>query len=241
MDQCGHIHTLLHWTPHPKLGLHLLEANLSTKTEDALNMHTSASLQETGGGHQQRTVVCRCSFSVACSQKHRVYDNTSDSFCRLGISLGKPRSRCAQTAWKGPGNDVTYISDGAFGDRTKKEGQLQPTAPLFQLPWSKQHQPENALCFSLICPFSTKTSCWLPPDLAGSLIPIPRTGTAPLGCWSFIQTWASWTPFLQDCSLSSRGPDTPFPRTSKTTHGRIERTLQLMASPLLSSLLPVIH
>lgn len=103
-----------------------------------------------------------------------VYDNTSASFCRLGISLGKPRSRCAQTAWKGPGNDVTYISDGAFGDRTKKEGQLQPTAPLFQLPWSKQHQPEKAFFFSLICPFSTKTSCWLPPDLAGISHPYPK-------------------------------------------------------------------
>lgn len=54
MDQCGHIHTLLHWTPHPKLGLHLLEANLSTKTEDALNMHTSASLQETDEGDINR-------------------------------------------------------------------------------------------------------------------------------------------------------------------------------------------
>lgn len=77
--------------------------------------------------------------------------------------------------------------------------------------------------------------------LVGSLIPIPRIGAAPLGCWSSIHTWASWAPFLHDCGLSSHGPDTPFPRTSKTTHGRTERSLQLTASSLLSSLLPIIH
>lgn len=64
---------------------------------------------------------------------------TSAAFCRLGISLGRPSSRPAQTAWKGPENYVTYIT---FGDRTQKEGQLQPTVSLFQLPSSKQHQSE---------------------------------------------------------------------------------------------------
>lgn len=77
--------------------------------------------------------------------------------------------------------------------------------------------------------------------LVGSLIHMPRTGTVTLECWSSIHTWASWTPFLQDCGLSSHGPDTPFPRTCKTSHGGTERSLQFMASPLLSSLLPVIH
>lgn len=38
-------------------------------------------------------VVCRCSFSVAHSQKCLVYDNASAAFCRLGISLEKPSSR----------------------------------------------------------------------------------------------------------------------------------------------------
>jgi len=72
---------------------------------------------------------------------------------------------------KGSGNDVTYNSEGAFEDRTKKEGQLQPMVPLFQHPSSKQHQPENAVCLLLLCPFTTKMCCWLPPDLGGISCP----------------------------------------------------------------------
>lgn len=98
-------------------------------------MHTSASLQETDEGDINRGQLSADVVSLWHAAKSIGFMTTQVIlFCRLGISLGKPRSRCAQTAWKGPGNDVTYISDGAFGDRTKKEGQLQPTAPLFQLP-----------------------------------------------------------------------------------------------------------
>lgn len=75
-----HIHTSLPCIPEPKLRLHQLEATLSTGT------YISLPSGERWEAHQQKTAICRCSFSVAYNQKHPVSDKTSAAFSRLWIS-----------------------------------------------------------------------------------------------------------------------------------------------------------
>lgn len=77
--QCVHIHTSLPCIPQPKLRLYQLEATLSTGT------YISLPSGERWEAHQQKTAICRCSFSVAYNQ-HPVCDKTSAAFSRLWIS-----------------------------------------------------------------------------------------------------------------------------------------------------------
>lgn len=142
--------------PHPHLlGFHSPDFACISRKQPQAWRHRSACLQEGG----ERDISRRQSSADVVSLQHAaksIQFVTKQVLLLVGSeSMGKKilglLGKCLGMIF------FFWISGRAFGDRPKKVWQLEVTVPLFQIPSSRQHQPENSLQPSLPCPFSTKT------------------------------------------------------------------------------------